>query len=70
VSHSRLQNKILQIISNFPIGAEVGDMHVAFHIPQFYDCLTKLCGQQANVIQSYENVRHIRQGEARHRKYK
>jgi hypothetical protein len=37
-----------------------------------YDYVTKLCGQQAEVIQNYENelVRSIRQGEARHGKYK
>jgi hypothetical protein len=34
--------------------------------------ITKLCRQQAEVIQNHdnENVRNIRQGEARHRKYK
>jgi hypothetical protein len=37
-----------------------------------YDYITKLCRQEAEVIQSYdnENVRNIGQGEARHRKYK
>jgi hypothetical protein len=36
------------------------------------DYITKLCRQQAEVIQNYENeyVRSIGQGEARHRKYK
>jgi hypothetical protein len=34
--------------------------------------MTKLCRQQAEVIQNHENehVRGIEQGEARHRKYK
>jgi hypothetical protein len=36
------------------------------------DYITKLCRQQAEVIQNHdnENVRNIGQGEARHRKYK
>jgi hypothetical protein len=47
-------------------------MHVAFQIPYVYDYITKSCRQQAEVIQNHENenVRHIGQGEARHRKYK
>jgi hypothetical protein len=37
-----------------------------------YDYITKLCSQQAEVIQSHENehVGSIGQGEARQRKYK
>jgi hypothetical protein len=37
-----------------------------------HDYITKLCRQQAQVIQHLENihVRNIRKGEARHRKYK
>jgi hypothetical protein len=44
----------------------------AFNIPNVYDFITKLCRQQAEVMQNHENehVRSIRQGEARHRKYK
>jgi hypothetical protein len=36
-----------------------------------YDYLTKLCRQQAEVIQNHENehVSNIGQGEIRHRKY-
>jgi hypothetical protein len=36
-----------------------------------YDYISKLCKQQAEIIQSHENehVRGIWQGEARHRKY-
>jgi hypothetical protein len=43
-----------------------------FHIPYVYDYITKLCRQQAEVIQNHcnENVRNIGQGEANHRKYK
>jgi hypothetical protein len=48
------------------------NMHVAFQIPYVYDYITKLCRQQAEVIQNHdnENVRSIGQGEARHRIYK
>jgi hypothetical protein len=37
-----------------------------------YDYITKLCRQQAEVIQNHENanVRNIGQGESRRRKYK
>jgi hypothetical protein len=47
-------------------------MFIAFKIPYVYDYITKLCRQQAEVIQNYdnENVPNIGQGEARHRKYK
>jgi hypothetical protein len=46
--------------------------HTAFNLPYVYDCITKLCRRQAEVIQNRENerVRGIGQGEARHRKYK
>jgi hypothetical protein len=47
-------------------------LHVAFKIPYVYDPDTKLCRQQAEVIQNQENasVRNMSQGEAQHRKYK
>jgi hypothetical protein len=47
-------------------------MSMNFHLPYLYDYMTKLCRQQAEVIQNHdnENVRYIGQGEARHRKYK
>jgi hypothetical protein len=68
----RLQNRILCTIGNFPRGTPVRDLHMAFKIPYVYDYITKLCMQQAEVVQTHdnENVRHIGQGEARHRKYK
>jgi hypothetical protein len=42
------------------------------NIPYVYDYVTKLCRQQAEVIQNHENenVRSRGQGEARYRKYK
>jgi hypothetical protein len=41
-------------------------------MPYIYDYITELSRQQEKVIQNHENVnvRNIRQGEARHRKYK
>jgi hypothetical protein len=43
---------------------------MAFKLPYIYDYITKLCRQQAEVIQNHENVRNIGQGEPRHKKYK
>jgi hypothetical protein len=45
---------------------------MAFEILFVYNYITKLCRQQAEVIQNHvnENVRNIGQGEAHHRKYK
>jgi hypothetical protein len=58
----RLQNKVLHTIGNFPRCAPVQELHKNFNIQQ----------QQAEVILYHENanVRHIGQGEARHRKHK
>jgi hypothetical protein len=68
----RLKNKILRTIGNFPMRPSVSDMHVPFHVPYVYNYITKSCRQQAEVIENHENenVRYVRQGEARHRKYK
>jgi hypothetical protein len=67
----RLQNKVLHTIGNFPRRTPVRELHKAFNIPYIYDYITKLYGQQARVIQNHKNanVRHIGQGEARHRKH-
>jgi hypothetical protein len=58
----RLRSKVLRTIDNFPKRTPVRDLHIA----------TKLCRQQAEVIQNHdnENVRNIGQGEARHMRYK
>jgi hypothetical protein len=68
----RLQNKVLRTIGNYPRRTPVRDLHLAFHIQFVYDYITKLCRQQAEVIQNHdnENVRTIGQGEAHHRKYR
>jgi hypothetical protein len=57
-----LQNKVFQ-------GAH---LEHDFQTPYIYDYTSKLCRQQAEVIQNYENanVRSIGQGEPRHKKYK
>jgi hypothetical protein len=67
----RLQNKVLRIIGSFPRHTPVRDLHMAFKLPYIYDYITKLCRQQAEVIQNHdnENVRNTGQGEARHGKY-
>jgi hypothetical protein len=45
---------------------------MAFKLPYIYDYITKLCKQQAEVIQNHQNanVRNIGQGEPQHRKHK
>jgi hypothetical protein len=57
----RLQNRVLRSIVNFPRRTSVRDLHVAFQIPYVYDYITKLCRQQAEVIQNHdnENARNI-----------
>jgi hypothetical protein len=51
----RLQNKILRTIGAFPRFAPVRDLHTAFNLPYVYDYTTKLCRQQAEVIENHEN---------------
>jgi hypothetical protein len=67
-----LKKKILCTPGNSPRCTLVRDMHTAIHLPHVYDYTTKLCKQQAEVIQNHENVhvRGITQDEARHRKHK
>jgi hypothetical protein len=68
----RLQNSVLCTIGNFPRRTPIRELHVAFKIPYVYDFITKLCRQQAEVIQNHvnPNVRNIGQGEAQLRKHK
>jgi hypothetical protein len=68
----RLQHKVLRTIGNLPRRPPIRDLHMAFKISCVYDYITKLCRQQAEVIQNDDNekVRNIGQGEARRRKYK
>jgi hypothetical protein len=46
-----LQNKVLRTIGNFPRCTPIRDLHTAFNLPYVYDYITKLCRQQAEVIQ-------------------
>jgi hypothetical protein len=65
----RLQNKVRSTIGNFPRRTPVPCLNMAFKLQYLYK---KICRQQAEIIQNHENadVRNIRQGEDRHRKYK
>jgi hypothetical protein len=68
----RLQNKVLRTTGKFSRRTPVRELHMPFQVPYIYDYITKLCRQQAEVIQNHENanVRDIGKGEARRRKYK
>jgi hypothetical protein len=50
----RLQNKVLRTIGNFPRRTPVRELHNAFNIPYIYGYITKLCRQQAEVIQNHK----------------
>jgi hypothetical protein len=65
-----LQNKVLHTIGNFQRRTPVLDLHKAFNIPYIYDHITKLCKQSGVIQYKNANVRHIGQGDARHRKHK
>jgi hypothetical protein len=68
----RFQNKVLHNIGKFPRNTPFRDMHISLQIPYVYNYITKLCTQQAKVIQHHQNI-HVRntgEDEARHRKYK
>jgi hypothetical protein len=45
---------------------------MVFQVPYMYDYITKLCRQQAQVVQKHENayVSNMGQGKTRRRKYK
>jgi hypothetical protein len=51
-----LQNKVLCTTGNFPRYTPVCDLQMAFKLLYVYDYITKLCGQQAEVIQNHENA--------------
>jgi predicted transcriptional regulator len=50
----------------------VHDLHTAFNLSYVYEYITKLCRQQAEVMQNHENKHFCGtgQGEVRYRKYK
>jgi hypothetical protein len=49
----RLQIRVLLTIGCIPRRTSVHDMHEAFQIPYVYDYVTKVCRQQAEVIQNH-----------------
>jgi hypothetical protein len=51
-----LHNKVLRATGNFPRRTPVRELPKAFNMPNIYDYITKLCKQQAEVIQNHENV--------------
>jgi hypothetical protein len=55
----RMQNKVLCIIGNIPRCTPVCDLRTAFNFLYVYNYITKLCRQQAEVIQIHENE-HVR----------
>jgi hypothetical protein len=61
-----LQNKVLRTTDKLLWSPPIRDKHISFHIPYVYDYITKLCRQQAQVIQNHENmqVHNIGKGEA------
>jgi hypothetical protein len=67
----RLQNKVLRLIGGLPRNTPTLYMHAEFRIPYVYDFITKLCRNQAEVIQNHdnENFRSIGNGETQHRKH-
>jgi hypothetical protein len=50
-----LQIKFLHTIGNFPRWTPVRNLHTAFNLPYVYDYITKVCRQQAEIIQHFEN---------------
>jgi hypothetical protein len=63
----RLQNKVFRTIWNFPRCTPILNLHTAFNLRYVYVYITKLCSQQAEIIQNHEkeHIRSIRQSEAR-----
>jgi hypothetical protein len=51
-----LQNGVPCTIGKFPRSTLIRDMHMVFQILYVYSYITKLCGQQAQVIQGNENA--------------
>jgi transcriptional antiterminator Rof (Rho-off) len=66
-----LQNKFLRPIENFQRCTTLCDLHTAFNLPCAYHYITKLCKQEAEVIQIHENghIRSTAEGQVSHRKY-
>jgi hypothetical protein len=61
----RLQNKVLRTIGNFPRHTPDRDLHKVLKLPHLYDYITKLCRQQAEVIQNHDNKKFATLDKAR-----
>jgi hypothetical protein len=63
---------VLRAIEDLDRRTSFRELHVAFETPYMYNYITKLCMTHTEVILNHvnPNARGIRQGEARHRKYK
>jgi hypothetical protein len=46
----RLQNRVFRATGNVDSCTPVRELNVAFKVPNVYDCTTKLCRTQAEVI--------------------
>jgi hypothetical protein len=57
--------QVFRTIRNFPRYTPVRDLHTAFNLPYVYDYITKLCRQQAEVIQNHYNEHVHSIGKAR-----
>jgi hypothetical protein len=51
-----LQDRVLHTIGKFARNTSIRDMHIAFQILYMYSYITKLCSQQAQVVQNHENA--------------
>jgi len=58
----RLKNKVLRTTGNLPERTSNPDLHVAFKIPYVYKFITKLCMQEAKVIQNHDKENHRNTG--------
>jgi hypothetical protein len=50
-----LKNKVFRTTVNFPRCTPVRNLHTSFNLPYAYDYISKLCRQQGEVTQNYEN---------------
>jgi hypothetical protein len=51
----RLQNRVLHAIGNLDRCTPFRELHVVFKIPYVYDCITKLCRTQAEIVVNFIN---------------
>jgi hypothetical protein len=51
-----VQDKVLHTTGKCSRCIPVCELHMAFRVPYIYDYITKLCRQQAEVVQNHENA--------------